>query len=512
MLTAPADRSLAAAAAAAAAAAPPRFTLAPDLDPARIAIVDGPTGARTSYAELGDRIARIAGWLEAAGVAPGDRIALWLPNVALYPALCLAAWRRRAIIVPLGPLATAREVGGALADAAVVVTIPPLAEAALATARGRVVVLGQGAGGIDLAEVLAAAPGAALEPRADDVAARFASSGTTGLPKQVELTHRNLAAACAQVIRAARPGPDEVTLALAPYCHILGFVVELLLPLARGHTIVTMPRFDPDELLRLLEQHRVTNVAVPPPLASMLAHHPAVAARDLGALRFIAVGGAPLPPAVQRALAARLPGCAIAQGYGLTETCAAISVGTFAAGSPPGTVGWLVPDTEARLVDPETGAEVAPGATGELWVRGPQVMRGYADDPEATAAVLTADGWLRTGDLARLGSDGTLEIVGRLKEVMKVNGFQVAPAELEQLLVAHPGVADAAVVPRADERAGEVPVALVVPRPGATLDEGALLDWLAPQVAPYKRPVAARFIAALPRTPSGKLLRRALVS
>jgi acyl-CoA synthetase (AMP-forming)/AMP-acid ligase II len=242
----------------------------------------------------------------------------------------------------------------------------------------------------------------------------------------------------------------------------------------------------------------------------VLVTHPRAAQADLGSLELVVCGGAALPAATQRALAARLPGATVGQAWGLTETCVGVSMPDRAAGSVPGTVGRVMPNTELRVVDPGSGRDLGPGRPGELLARGPQVMAGYLRRPEATAAMVDANGWLRTGDLGLVDGDGNVVIVDRLKELIKVSGYQVAPAELEALLAAHPAVADAAVLGREDPAHGEVPVAVVVPRPGADPDPEQLLAWVAERVAPHKRVRAVRFADAIPRTPSGKLLRRAL--
>ncbi len=227
---------------------------------------------------------------------------------------------------------------------------------------------------------------------------------------------------------------------------------ELLVPLTVGATVVTMPRFDPIGFLEAIERHRVTYVAVPPPVASFLAHHPSVAGHDLGSLELLASGGAPLPAATHEELARRLPGCAVGQGWGLTETSGAISVPRRRGGTRPGTVGTLLPNTELRVVHPERGDVLAAGEAGELQARGPQTMLGYLNRPEATAEMITSDGWVRTGDLGHVDPDGNIVVVDRLKELIKVNAFQVAPAEVEAVIVGHPAVADVAVV-RAPDRA-----------------------------------------------------------
>ncbi|HEX6678353.1 MAG TPA: AMP-binding protein, partial [Actinomycetes bacterium] len=300
---------------------------------------------------------------------------------------------------------------------------------------------------------------------------------------------------------------DDVVLAVAPLFHTMGLNLVLAGGLHAGATVVTMPRFDLEGFLDTIQRHRVTTMIVAPPIMLALAGHPVVDRYDLSSLRVIGCGAAPLSGEVEQRCADRL-GCVVLQGLGMTETTCTIAI------SPPeaprrGSVGRLLAGTEARIVDPETGADFGPGRTGELWVRGPQLMRGYHDQPEATARTIDPDGWLHTGDLCAFDEDGYLYVVDRLKELIKYKGAQVAPAELEHLLLAHPAVADAAVVPRPDAEAGEVPVAYVVPRGRATADE--LLAWVAERVAPYKRLRVVEFTDQVPRSMTGKLLRRVLV-
>jgi acyl-CoA synthetase (AMP-forming)/AMP-acid ligase II len=334
------------------------------------------------------------------------------------------------------------------------------------------------------------------------------SSGTTGLPKPVMLSHANLTAAARQLGAGLALTPRDRFLALAPLAHVMGFVVSLCAPLAAGATVVMLPRFELPALLEAIQRHRVTVVAVPPPVLAALARDPAVGRHDLSSVEAVVSGGAPVSRDLQAEAAGRFPGAMIGQGYGLTETSAVIPV-PDRAGMVPGSVGRLAPGTELRLVDPGTGLDAGPGEPGELWVRGPQVMAGYLGRPEATAEIIGAAGWLRTGDLGRVDADGNLFVVDRLKELIKVNALQVAPAELEALLAGHPQVADAAVIPRPDERTGEAPVAVVVAR--GPLEPGELIAWVAARAAPHKRIRAVRLVREIPRTPSGKILRRLLI-
>ena len=322
------------------------------------------------------------------------------------------------------------------------------------------------------------------------------------------LTHRQLVTVGRQLVRALSVDDHDVTLAVAPWFHILGFTAELLVPLMAGATIVTTPRFDPDSFLALIDRYQVTYLAGPPPLASLLAYDPRVLDHDLSHLELIASGGAPLAPGTHEALVVRLAGCAVGEGWGLTETSGAICIPTRPAGTAPGTVGPLLPNTELRVVDPVSGAELGPGLDGELQVRGPQTMLGYLHRPVETAEMITAEGWVRTGDLGHVDHTGTVVVVDRLKDLIKVNAFQVAPAEVEAVLVQHPAIIDAAVVGRPDERRGEVPVAYIVT--DCQVDAGEITDWLAPRLAAYKQPADYYRVDQLPRTPSGKLLRRQL--
>jgi acyl-CoA synthetase (AMP-forming)/AMP-acid ligase II len=300
---------------------------------------------------------------------------------------------------------------------------------------------------------------------------------------------------------------DDVVVAVAPFFHAIGFNIVLPCSLAARATIVTLPRFDLEAFLRAIQEYRATLTIVVPPVALALAGHPLVNSYDPSSLRLLGVGAAPLGANLEQRCAERL-GCMTGQGLGMTEAAALIAVGSLDV-PRRGSVGRLVPNTEARIVDPESGADLGAGRTGELWVRSPQLMRGYRDCPGATAFTIDADGWLHTGDLCYFDEDGYLYVVDRLKELIKYKGYQVAPAELEHLLLTHPAVADAAVVPRPDPDAGEVPVAHVALRGQATAEE--LMAYLAERLAPYKRLRAVRVTDSVPRSPSGKLLRRVLV-
>jgi acyl-CoA synthetase (AMP-forming)/AMP-acid ligase II len=380
------------------------------------------------------------------------------------------------------------------------------------TAVEDVVVVGEGDGALPIAELYgdeATAPAIAIDA-AEDVAVLPYSSGTTGLPKGVMLSHRNLVANLCQVQAAVPVGEEDVLIGCLPFFHIYGMQVIMNQALRAGATIVTMPRFDLDAYLDLHERYGVTRAYVVPPIALALAKHPAVDGRDLASLRLVMSGAAPLGAELSERLAERL-GCFVMQGYGLTETSPVTHViPQDSELDRPGSIGPPVPGTECRLVDPETGEDVAEGERGEIWTRGPQVMKGYLDDAEATEQTLDADDWLHTGDVGVVDGDGYFRIVDRLKELIKYKGYQVAPAELEALLITHPDVADVAVIGVANDEAGELPKAYVVPS-ADDLDADALMDWVGERVAPQKRIRVVEAIDEIPKSPSGKILRRVLV-
>jgi acyl-CoA synthetase (AMP-forming)/AMP-acid ligase II len=281
------------------------------------------------------------------------------------------------------------------------------------------------------------------------------------------------------------------------------------MPLYRGATIVTMPRFDLPEFLRVVQQYRITRAWVVPPIVLALAKQPLVDEFDLSSLEFMLSGAAPLSAELEVACGKRL-GCRMLQGYGLTETSPTThSVPDDLAGQMPGSIGPPLPNTECRIVDVASGEDVPAGERGELLIRGPQVMNGYLNNPQATALAIDPDGWLRTGDIATVDEHAAVRIVDRVKELIKYKGSQIAPAELEALLLTHPAIADAAVIGIPDEEAGEVPKAFVVPNAPLTPEE--VSAFVAERVAPYKKVRAVEILEEIPKSPSGKILRRVLI-
>ena len=284
-----------------------------------------------------------------------------------------------------------------------------------------------------------------------------------------------------------------------PFFHIYGMQVIMNQGLRAGATIVTMPRFDLEQFLSLISEHGVTRAYVVPPIVLALAKHPAIDDADLSSIETIMSGAAPLGAELSEKVAERI-GCTVIQGYGMTETSPVTHVIRPDGENRAGSIGPPLADTECRLVDPESGEDVAAGERGELWIRGPQVMAGYHENDEATASTIDGDGWLHTGDIAVVDDAGFFEIVDRLKELIKYKGFQVAPAELEALVINHPTVADVAVIGVADEECGELPKAYIVPA-GDDFDADELCGWVAEQVSPQKKIRLVETIDEIPKSP-----------
>ena len=480
------------------------------------ALVDAASGRSLSYAALAAGVSRVAAGLAARGFRPGDVLGLFMPNAPEFALAFHGTLTAGGVVTTINSLCTVQDAAFQLRDARarLLVTVPPFMDRAAPVAQQlgieEVFVIGSARGATPFAALLehdAPVPRVSIDP-ATHLAALPYSSGTTGFPKGVMLTHRNLVANLLQTDPVHTIVEQDHVMAVLPFFHIYGMQVVLNLALWRGATLVTMPKFDLEPFLGALQQYRITRAFVVPPLVLALAKHPAVDGYDLSSLRGMMSGAAPLDAALETACARRV-GCRLIQGYGLTEASPVTHANPDQPGkAKPGTVGLLLPNTECRIVDPTTGADLGPEEDGELLIRGPQVMRGYLNNAEATAATLDAGGWLHTGDIGHVDADGYFTIVDRLKELIKYKGFQVAPAELEAVLCTHPAVADAAVIPMPDDECGEVPKAFVVLK-GET-SPAALLAYVAERVAPYKKIRVIEVIDAIPKSPSGKILRRLL--
>ncbi|MET9553366.1 4-coumarate--CoA ligase family protein [Streptomyces sp. NPDC006645] len=491
-----------------------------------VALVDGTDGATVSYAQLELFHRRFAAGLTAAGLRKGDVLALHSPNTVAYPVVFYGATRAGASVTTVHPLSTAEEFAKQLRDSSArwIVTVSPLLEVARRAAElvggiEEILVCDRAPGHRSVTDMIATdqesdprTPGVDISP-GEDVAALPYSSGTTAAPKGVMLTHRSIATNLAQLDPVIPMRPGHRILAVLPFFHIYGLTALMNAPLRSGATVVVLPRFELDQFLGAIQTHRIHGLYVAPPIILALAKHPAVARYDLTSLDYIVCSAAPLDSRLAEACSARLGLPPVRQAYGMTE----LSPGTHvvpldADNPPPGAVGRLLPSTEMRVVsldDPTTDAPA--GGTGEILIRGPQVMKGYLGRPEETAHMIDTDGWVHTGDIGRVDADGWLFVVDRVKELIKYKGFQVAPADLEALLLTHGSIADAAVIGVYDEDGNEIPKAYVVRQPSAPeLTEADVLSYVAEQVAPHKKVRRVEFIAGVPRAASGKILRREL--
>jgi acyl-CoA synthetase (AMP-forming)/AMP-acid ligase II len=484
------------------------------------ALIDGPTGRTYTYSQLREAVNRVASSLAERGFKKGDVLGILSPNLPEYGIAFHAVALLGGVSTLVNPLYTETEIAHQLKDARAkfLVTMSGCLEKAGAAAKAagveEVFVFDQAgdANGATPFSVLLEGDGkppeVSINPREDLVALPY-SSGTTGLPKGVMLTHYNLVANMCQMDGLNYFSEQDTLLAVLPLFHIYGLVVVLNMGLYQGATIVTVPRFELEPFLQTLQDHKITMAHLVPPIVLALSKSPIVDNYQLPHLKTIFCGAAPLDENLTRACMVRLK-CDVRQGYGMTETS------PVTHSSPAnrddvkfGSVGVPAPNTECKIVDLETGEPLGPNQEGEVCVRGPQIMKGYLNRPDATAATIDSESWLHTGDIGYADADGHFFIVDRAKELIKYKGFQVPPAQLEALLLTHEDVADAAVIPIPDEEAGEVPKAYIVLKGEATAEE--LIEFVAARVAPHKKIRAVEFIDKIPKSPSGKILRRQLV-
>lgn len=479
------------------------------------ALVDGPSGRTLTYGQLAGASRLIASSLAQRGFKKGDVFAVYSPNIPEYALPILAVSMLGGACTGINPLYTVEELAFQLNDtgATFLVTIPLFMEKAIEAAKRskvrEIFVYGEAEGATPFVSLLAGdgqIPDVQINPY-DDVVAIPYSSGTTGLPKGVMLTHRSLVA---NILQAGYPLPtndDDKVLAVLPFYHIYGLTIILGLSLFKGSTIVTLPRFDLEQALRIMQDQGITVAPLVPPIIVALAKHPIVDQFDLSKIKFIGSGAAPLGDNVERAATARV-GTSLVQGYGMTETSAATHINPVDK-TRSGSVGVLLPSTLCKIVDLETGADLGPHQQGEICVRGPQIMKGYLNRLDATRNMIDFAGWLHTGDVGYADDDGYFFVVDRVKELIKYNGLQVAPAELEAVLLANPAIADAAVIPVPDESAGELPKAFVVLKGETTPDE--IMAFVAERVAPHKKVRLVEIVETIPKSASGKILRRLLI-
>lgn len=480
----------------------------------RIALIVG--GRETTYAELRDQVARLRGGLAGCGVGPGDRVAMLCGNNRYFVLGYLAIVGLGAVVVPLNPASPAPEIErelGAVGPVAVLVGPAAMAawadvdRAAIPSLRTVIAAEGQIDGAVALDELLDAEAHPVVDVEPDHLAALMFTSGTAGAPRAAMLSHGNLLSNIEQNLATPdRTQPDDVIYGVLPLFHIFGLNVVLGLSLSVGATILLVQRFDPATAAESIAQRRVTIVPGAPPMWVAFSHFDELPADTFRSVRLALSGASRLSPAVAERFEERF-GLPIREGYGLTE---ASPVVTSSAGATVryGSVGRVLVGQQVRLVG-DDGADVPAGDAGEVWVKGPNVFLGYAGDDEATARVLR-DGWLRTGDVATVDADGYLYLVDRAKDLIIVSGFNVYPAEVEEVLASHPAVAEVGVVGVPHPHHGEAVKAYVVRHPGADVDEDALIDHSADYLARYKCPTKVIFVDHLPRNASGKLIRREL--
>jgi long-chain acyl-CoA synthetase len=458
-----------------------------------------------NYSELDTRTSRVANWARRRGQRPGDRVGIMLPNVVQFPILYYGLLRAGVVVVPMNPLLKQREVAHCLADSgAQTILAWHAAEGArdgAAAAAADCIVIGPDGSELDDAE-----PDSAITERGmHETAVILYTSGTTGTPKGAQLTHENLHrnadASAHQLLRLAI---DDVIMGCLPLFHAFGQTCALNAAVIGGASITLLPRFDPRRALQVIHRDRVTVFAGVPTMYTALAAVPDETA--VPTLRLCISGGAALPIEVLNNFETAY-GCQILEGYGLSETSPVVSFNR-AEHRKVGSIGSPIEGVSMRLVD-ESGADVPDGDIGEIAVQGHNVMAGYWRQPDATAAVI-ADGWLLTGDLARMDTEGFFFIVDRKKDMIIRGGFNVYPREIEEVLYQHPNILEAAVIGIPHPGHGEEVVAVVVVDDPETITGEDVRDYVKARVAPYKYPRQVWFVDALPKGPTGKVLKRAI--
>ncbi len=472
--------------------------------------MDGPS---YTFGQTWEACRRLGRYLQDAGIQKGDRVAILSANCPEYFIAFYGTLFAGGVITTLNPLYKEREVMHQMEDcgARAIFTMTAL-QPLVHGVREHLPELKHVFAIEDVWKLAAEAPPDPHPIQLDvrtDLAALPYSSGTTGLPKGVMLTHFNLVSNVSQTLSTGLSNGYGVYLDFLPFYHIYGMIVLMACGFAGGVTQVVMPRFDPATCLDLIQRYKITNLFAVPPALLALSHFPDTAKYDTSSLTMIMSGAAPLPPEVAKA-SARALNTTVLQGYGMTETSPVTNVNPINR-IKDATVGPPIADTIEKVVALDDGRELGPGETGELLTFGPQVMMGYWQRPEESADTLPGGGWIRTGDIVQCDEEGYVTIVDRKKEMIKYKGYQIAPAELEALLMEHPAVMDSAVIPKRDEESGEIPKAFVLLRPNQQASVEELMRFVEERVAPYKKVREIEFVEAIPKTPSGKILRRELI-
>ncbi|KAI0500626.1 hypothetical protein KFK09_018842 [Dendrobium nobile] len=491
------------------------------------ALVDSASGFSISYLELRSMVDRMASGLHEIGILPGQVLLILLPNSVLLPVILLGVLSLGAIITTMNPLCSAKEIQKQMSSIVHLALVFCSSEKVATFAQfGVPIVTVPNDLSYDSAhyplfhKVVSGSPPLTRKPviRQSDTAAILFSSGTSGSSKGVVLSHSNLIAMVELFVRFEasqykKKSWKDVYLAAIPMFHVYGLSLFYIGLLSLGSTVVVMRRFNALEAAKTIAKYRVTHFPVVPPLMAAFIRANEAHGCDLRSLKQASSGAAPLSNRLIQEFLRRFPHIDFIQGYGMTESTAVGARGfNTETCKKYSSVGLLAPNMEAKVVNWETGISMPPGKSGELWLRGPAVMKGYLNDEKETASVIDKDGWFKTGDIVYFDQDGYLFILDRLKDTIKYKGFQVAPADLEALLISHNEILDAAVTSAFDEEAGEIPVAFVVRKSGSNLSSNEIMEFVAKQVAPYKKVRRVTFVQSIPKSPAGKTLRRVLRS